>query len=397
MPTTKLGKTSWGLAEVRAVLQGALHLSSAKQARAALAASLDTLGYRSAPFLVNRGSLALKLALDAMKVQRPERSVVVVPAYCCPSVPRTVLAAGLTLRAAPVGADLNLDIDRLAPTLKGDVLAVVGVHMYALPLDTARLKSMAHAAGAYLIDDAAHVVERTDGRRSPLGLAGDAGLLSFNQSKTLTGGSPEGGGALFVADAALRTHIAPRYESLAEGKSRIRPYVWFALRYGIEITPRALTQYIWDFDIPLSWLTGAETERFERMAAPAALAVRAQVERLNEIVAGRTSLTGRYLQVLRNHPEIEFVQTATPRHLSRMFVRWKFGSNADEVRESLAQRGFATRTPYPPWGPDGDPTTVAARQIAATHLELPGSPSVTSEQIEELVSALALCLKSPST
>jgi dTDP-4-amino-4,6-dideoxygalactose transaminase len=328
-----------------------------------------------------------------MKAQRPGRSVVVVPAYCCPSVPDAVKALGLELRAAPVSADLNLDLDRVAPLIKEDVLAVVGVHMYGLPLDMARLKLLAQTARVFVVDDAAHVVERTDGR-APLGLAGDVGLLSFNQSKTLTGGSPDGGGALLVTNSDLQAGISKRVEALGEGKSRARAYLWFALRFGIEITPRALTEYTGNFDERAARAMGIKTERSERMSAAAALAVRAQINRLDEIKTGRTALVGRYLNVLRNHRELEFVQATSPRYLSRMLVRWQRGPHASEVRETLARQGFATRNPYPLWTASDDATADAVRTIAATHLELPGAPQITDAEIEELVTALALCLKS---
>ena len=115
---------------------------------------------------------------------------------------------------------------------------------------------------------------------------------------------------------------------------------------------------------------------------------------MDDIVSGRTALVGRYLHALETRPELEFVQAATPRYLSRMFVRWKSGPQAKHVREALARQGFATRNPYPLWTPPDDPTADLVRRINETHLELPGAPHLTDGHVEELVSALALCLKS---
>jgi dTDP-4-amino-4,6-dideoxygalactose transaminase len=326
-----------------------------------------------------------------MRAQRPGRAVIVVPAYCCPSVPRTVRALGLELRAAPVARDLNLDIDRVGPSLKNDVLAVIGVHMYALPFDVARLQSLAAAVGAYVVDDAAHCAGDPDG--SPLGLGGDVGLVSFNQSKTLTGGSPFGGGALFISREDLRPGIARRYAALPEGKRRLSSYLWFALRYAIEVTPRALTEYLRDLHGPVARALGADLDLSERMSAPAALAMRAQINRLDRILAARTALTGYYLNAIRQAGGIEFVQTPTPRYLSRMIVRWDDGAKACDLRETLMRRGLATRTLYPVWTEDNDPTAEFVRHVNATHLELPGSPGLTKEKVEEVVSAVSLCLK----
>lgn len=49
------------------------------------------------------GTAALYLALIALKESRPGRSEVLIPAWCCPSVPQAVLQAGLT----PVPLDLD--------------------------------------------------------------------------------------------------------------------------------------------------------------------------------------------------------------------------------------------------------------------------------------------------
>jgi dTDP-4-amino-4,6-dideoxygalactose transaminase len=388
MPTTKLGKCTWGRAEAQAVWSGAFGRRSAEQSRDDFAQELKGLGYTAPLFLTSRASVGLRLALDEMRAQRPSRSVVVVPAYCCPSVPATVREAGLHPRAAPVGADLNLDLERLAPMLGPDVLAVVGVHMYALPLDIARLKAM--APDVFVVDDAAHMVAGRE--QSVLGLAGDIGLLSFNQSKTLTGGSPKGGGALLVTNEALRLGIEKRYAALPEGKGRTRTYLWFALRYGIEVTPRALTEYIGDLDIPLSALLRGNDDRPERMNACAAQALCAQIEQLNFILDGRKELTRSYLSTLQMHPALELAQAAAPRYLSRMLVRWKQGPDAATVRERLMRKGFATRTPYPVWADSDDPTSPFVRMLNATHLELPGSPHLTGDEADEVVDALAQAL-----
>jgi len=386
-----MGKATWGMPEVKAMLGGWAGPRTPADARESLSRALGQLGYGDGLFLVSRGSLALRLALDEMRVQRPARGVVAVPAYCCPSVPDTVRDMGLSVRAAPVLPDLNLDLSRLPGLLGPDVLAVVGVHMYALPLDMARLKAITDATGAYLIDDAAHVVG--NGRKPP-GTAGAAGLLSFNQSKTLTGGSPNGGGVLIVGDEQLRRGIAARYAALREGVSRARNYIWFVLRFGIERTPRALLEYLHPFDEPLPMVLGVNSKIAERMSASACLVVAEQLKRLREIVDGRTRVVAHYIEALRANPVLSFVQGSEPRYLSRVLVRWNEGPPADQVRERLLKRGFAARLPYPLWTSPDDPTAGEIVRINATHLELPASPRLTSAEIDELVSAVTLCVNS---
>lgn len=387
MAVTRLGKSTWGAPELGAVLKGVLNPSKAETARVELARAFAALGYGAPLLLVSQGSVALNLTLAEMKAQRPDRAIVVVPAYCCPSVPNTVKSLGLQLRAAPVRADLNMDLDALAPLLDDDVLAVVGVHMYALPLDIARLHALAQAAGAYTIDDAAHAVGFEPGTPR-LGTMGDAGLLSFHQSKTLTGGSPNGGGALIVSNAELKAGIEHRFAELPEGRSRLGYYVWFALRYALEITPRALTEYNDPFDDALRYLCGIGKQVPERMSAAASFVVTVQLARLEKILEGRRTIVARYLELLKDTPGIELVQTAEPKSLSRVMARWHGSADANDIREKLMRRKITTRLPYPMWTDDRDPTASAVQQITRTHLELPAGLSLRREDLAEVTGTL---------
>lgn len=391
MAVTRLGKCTWGAPEARAVLKGVLNPSKAENARNELVRAFAELGYGAPLLLVSQGSVALSLALVEMSAQRPERKVVVVPAYCCPSVPNTVKGLGLPLRAAPVRADLNMDLEALAPLLDDDVLAVVGVHMYALPLDVERLRAMAHAAGAYAIDDAAHVVGFEPGTQR-LGTMGDAGLLSFHHSKTLTGGSPNGGGALIPSNAELRAGIERRFAALPEGQSRLGYYIWFALRYALEITPRALTEYNDPFDDALRYLCGIGKHVPERMSAAASFVVTAQLARLQKILEGRRTIVARYLELLKDKPGIELAQTGDPKSLSRVTARWHGPADANDIREKLMRRRITTRLPYPMWTDGGDPTAPAVQEIARTHLELPAGLSLRGEDLAEVTETLAKLL-----
>jgi perosamine synthetase len=388
MAVTRLGKSYWGSAEVAAVLRGVVNPGAAGATRDALAKALRDLGYDAPLYLTSQGSVALALALEEMRAQRPGKSVVVVPAYCCPSVPDVVRALGLTLRAAPVRPDLNLDLDAIEPLLKPDVLAVVGVHMYGLPIDVVRLKAMAQKVDAYVVDDAAHVVGLASARPQ-LGMQGDVGLLSFHHSKTLTGGSPNGGGALIVTNPALNAGVARRFAELPEGRSPLGYHVWFALRYAIEVTPRALMQYIVDpfYDLIVRWC-GIERKKPERLGASAGKAVLAQLARLRTIIEGRRRIFADYIDILKATPGLELVQTKTPQSLSRVVVRWQGGARADDVREQLLRKGFATRQPYPMWTEASDPTAPVVARIVATHLELPASPVLRRAQLESVVRTL---------
>jgi dTDP-4-amino-4,6-dideoxygalactose transaminase len=172
----------------------------------------------------------------------------------------------------------------------------------------------------------------------------------------------------------------------------LRSYLWFALRFGIEATPRALPEYLGPFYDPVAWTLGENLDMTERMSASASLAVRAQVERLRSIVAGRTAVIAHYLQAVEASTKLSLVQATAPRYLSRILLRWSDGPSGRAVRESLARHGYASRMPYPIWTADDDPTASFTRHVMSTHLELPGSPRLRKAQVDELVSALSICL-----
>jgi dTDP-4-amino-4,6-dideoxygalactose transaminase len=214
------------------------------------------------------------------------------------------------------------------------------------------------------------------------------GILSFNQSKTLTGGSSNGGGALIVSNATLGDGIAERVARLPEGKSRLGYYIWFALRHGIEITPRALSEYIDPIDEVLRAWFRVDHKSPERMSAAAAYAVAAQLDRLSGIVRSRGRIIGEYAQILRNVPELQLAQGATYATLTRIVVRWRSGAAAADVREKMTRQGFATRLAYPHWTDEADPVTAEIKRIGATHLELPAAPSLQRKHLEQVVRSL---------
>ena len=80
------------------------------------------------------GAAALYIALRGLARLRPDRRAVAVPAWCCPSVPQTVIQAGLE----PVLVDLDpatfgYDAEALEQARSRGLLAVLLVHYFGLP------------------------------------------------------------------------------------------------------------------------------------------------------------------------------------------------------------------------------------------------------------------------
>jgi perosamine synthetase len=148
-------------------------------------------------FLVSSGKAALTLTLTALKASSA-RTEVVIPAYTCFSIPGAVLSAGLR----PVLCDIDpstFDFDHalLERTLTDNTLCVVAHHLFGIPSNIERVRSLCRERGIAVIEDAAQAMGvESDGRK--LGTIGDVGIFSLGRGKHLTCGS--GGIAITQSD-----------------------------------------------------------------------------------------------------------------------------------------------------------------------------------------------------
>src|SRR5438552_5185326 len=162
-------------------------------------------------FLVSSGTAALTLTLGALKSRSP-RTGVVIPAYTCFSVAAAVVKAGLR----PVLCDIDpttFDFDHalLAQTLDADTLCVVAHHLFGIPSDVERTRTICHARGVVVVEDAAQAMGvEVNGR--PLGTLGDVGIFSLGRGKNITCGS---GGIIVTSSASAATAIERYYRRVA--------------------------------------------------------------------------------------------------------------------------------------------------------------------------------------
>jgi len=186
-------------------------------------------------FLVSSGTAALTLTLTALK-SRSSRTAVVIPAYTCFSVAAAVVKAGLR----PVLCDIDpttFDFDHalLAQTLDADTLCVVAHHLFGIPSDVERTRTICHARGVVVVEDAAQAMGvEVNGR--PLGTLGDVGIFSLGRGKNITCGS---GGIIVTSSAPAATAIERYYRRVttapvAEG---VRDFARLALM-TVFIRPR---------------------------------------------------------------------------------------------------------------------------------------------------------------
>ena len=138
---------------------------------------------------VSSATAGLHLALRAAGVGPGDEAIV--PTFTFTATAEAVLYCG----ARPVLADVdpvtgNLQVEEVVRRLGARTRAVVPVHLGGLPCDLDAIGDAAHAAGAAVIDDAAHALPaRLRGRL--VGTLGDATAFSFYATKTMT--TAEGG------------------------------------------------------------------------------------------------------------------------------------------------------------------------------------------------------------
>ena len=167
--------------------------------------------HAEAAFGVSSGRAALWLALRALRCTQPDRDRVILPAYTCPTVGRSVQEAGLQGLCADVSLDtFNIDATQVAKLADERVLAVIAPHMFGVPCDIAALLDICRARGAYLIEDCAQCVGgRWQGRR--VGTFGDIGFLSLGRSKNLRGYA---GGVVWTTRPDLVGPLREEFEQL---------------------------------------------------------------------------------------------------------------------------------------------------------------------------------------
>ena len=162
---------------------------------------------------VNSGTTALFLILKALKVLRPDRDQVLMPAYTAPSLTLPIKRAGLKVVLSDVDPEtFNADPNDVRRCFSDRTLAFLLVPMFGLPCDVRAAQRMADDHGAFLIEDAASAMgSKYEG--SLAGTAGDVGFISFNRGKNL---STVTGGAILSGREEIQRAVATELESLPD-------------------------------------------------------------------------------------------------------------------------------------------------------------------------------------
>jgi perosamine synthetase len=153
-------------------------------------------------FGTRSGRVALWLILKALNRIRPDRKIVALPAYTCFTVPAAVVRAGFTV--CPIDIDpetLDFNFSQLERLSAAGLLCVVACNLFGLVNDLERVRAIAAAKRAFVVDDAAQALGASrNGYFS--GLRGDVGFFSFGRGKALP--AMEGGLAVTNSEEISR-------------------------------------------------------------------------------------------------------------------------------------------------------------------------------------------------
>jgi perosamine synthetase len=349
--------------------------------------------YHSIPdaVAVSSGTAGLHLALLALGIG--EGCEVIVPSYAFVAVANAVLQ----VRSTPVFVDidpvtLNLDPELVEEAITPRTRAILVVHTFGVPADMDRLQEIARRHNLALIEDACEAIGAEYDLRK-VGSFGDLAVLGFYPNKQITTGE---GGCVLVRNGEL----ADRLRSLRNQGRALK-------HLGNDV------KKLEKRDLAASCFEHQEIGYNYRLSELAAALGRAQLSRIDEILAMRRAAAERYQSLLETISDLELPLLSVPRRSISWFVyvvrladnlagRVGDSGTRDRVQNALARRGvaagryFAPIHQQPAWR--ARPSSVAAKvpiteMIAPRTLALPFFNRITPAQQEEVAAALSLAFQ----
>lgn len=302
------------------------------------------------------GTDALVLILQALGVGAGDEVITVSHTFIA------TVEAICRVGATPVLVDARLedaliDPDQVADAMSPRTRALIGVHLYGSPVDTARLLAILDPRDIPLIEDAAQA-HGAAVRGEMVGSLGLAAAFSFYPGKTL--GALGDAGAITTDDDA----IAARIRSIRDhGRTSRFVHERFAGNSRLDELQAAI------LSVKLPHLPGW--------------------------VRARQRIISRYRAALRSHPEIRlFTERSDAAHGAHLFVICS--TARDALRAKLLERGIETGLHYPlpchrqpAWlSRFGVCTLPRSEQLAATCLSLPLDPLLTEDEVDLVLQAL---------
>jgi perosamine synthetase len=313
---------------------------------------------------VSSGTAGLHLAIRAAGVQAGDE--VITTPFSFVASANCLLYEG----ARPVFCDidprtLNLDPEAAAAAVSERTSGLLPVHVFGYPVDMPRLERLAGDRGLWLVEDACEALGAHHADGTPVGARGNLSVFGFYPNKQMTTGE---GGAVVSPDAAAKERIDSE-----RNQGRAPDMGWLDHdRLG--------------FNYRLDDLS-------------CALGV-AQLERLDELLAGRARVAAAYSKALGDVDGLDLPcpdQGGERRGWFVYVVQLPRGLDRDAAVVALRRRGVDSK-PYLPaihllsfyresFGHREGEFPVC-EDVAARSLALPFYPELTDGQIERVVAAL---------
>jgi len=319
--------------------------------------------------LTTSGTHALELALLALGIG-PGREVVC-PSFTFVSSANAVLRVG----ARPVFADIEEDTLGLDPAdverrLTPRTSGLVPVHYAGVAPDMEALLAIARRRGLRVVEDAAQGLGAT-WRGQALGTLGDAGCLSFHETKNITCGE---GGALVVADPeiARRAEIAREKGTnrAAFFRGEVDKYTWVAEGSSYVLS-----------DV-LAAILDAQLDKLARIQVLRAEVVRRYREGLGDWAAERG---------VRLAPELP--ERGPNHHI--FYLLYPEARLRDAALRALRKQGIVATFHYVPLhsAPHArrlglDVELPVTDRVAATLLRLPLHPRLAPDEVDRVIAAV---------
>ena len=166
-------------------------------------------------FLVSSGKAALTLILEALKGLHPDKDRVLIPAYACYSLPSAIVRTRLKIELCDMHPEtLDFDFNQLSNILnspnpelnkpnepKQPFLCIIPAHLFGIPSDIDRLRSLLGDSDIVIVEDAAQAMAGKWNDKK-LGAFGDVSFFSLGRGKALS--TVEGGIILTNRDDIAR-------------------------------------------------------------------------------------------------------------------------------------------------------------------------------------------------
>jgi perosamine synthetase len=308
---------------------------------------------------VTSGTIAIAVALMALDVGPGDE--VVVPDLTMAGTVNGVILTGAT----PVFADVQAPTAGVGPAevephVTSRTKAVIAVHLNGRPADVQGLSRFCADRDLTLIEDAAQAIGCTVDGRS-VGTFGRFGCFSLATTKTITTGQ---GGVVVTADDEMHDRLIRAKDHGRLDRSR-------------------------DYHETIGF-------NFKFTDIQAAIGL-AQLRSIGSRIAHKRMLYRRYELALQDSPGVTFL----PTDLTSV-VPWLvdiYVDDPDALMRDLHRKGIGSRRLYPPLHRQpcyrhlSEGAFPVVERLSATGLWLPSGLTLSSEQIEEVCSAVRTCLE----